>query len=103
MDKIKQVTSDSIHVGLDTVSLESSQELSIKSFAPGPGKLLVIVAPSKTVQGIRPDVPIQSTSSSFTNGPWERLMRPFAGHSDSTLYGSWTCLRLHRNTLSGYT
>ena len=56
MTKIKEATGDSIHAAFDTVSTEASQELTIKTFASGPGKLLVILAPSKAAQDIRPDV-----------------------------------------------
>ena len=71
MTKIKEATGDSIHAAFDTVSTEASQELTIKTFASGPGKLLVILAPSKAAQDIRPDVPVQgspgySISNDFT-------------------------------------
>ncbi|KAK7694089.1 hypothetical protein QCA50_003665 [Cerrena zonata] len=61
VNKIKEVTGDSIHIGFDTVSLESSQKISIQTFAPGPGKLLVILPPSKAAQEIRSDVLVQVT------------------------------------------
>lgn len=61
VDQIKQITGNSIHIGFDTVSTEPSQELAIKTFGPGSGKLLIILGPSKTAQELRSDVKIQST------------------------------------------
>ncbi|KAI0069768.1 GroES-like protein [Panus rudis PR-1116 ss-1] len=61
VSKIKSLTGDSIHKALDTISTESSQVLSVKTFAPGPGKLLTILAPSSSAQKVNPEVELQFT------------------------------------------
>ena len=56
VSKIKSVTGDSIHLGLDTISTTESQILSVKTFAPGPGKLNTILSNSAEAQKLREDV-----------------------------------------------
>lgn len=61
VDKIKEATGNSIHAALDTISLEQSQNFTIKSFGPGPGKIIVLLPPQEAAQKLRQDVKIQHT------------------------------------------
>ncbi len=45
-----------MHLALDTVSTKDSQTLSVKTFAPGPGKLHLILFPDPEAQKLRDDV-----------------------------------------------
>ncbi|KAI0796243.1 GroES-like protein [Irpex lacteus] len=56
VSKIKSTTGDSLHLALDTVSTKDSQTLSVKTFAPGPGKLHLILFPDPEAQKLRDDV-----------------------------------------------
>ncbi|KAI0089232.1 zinc-binding oxidoreductase ToxD [Irpex rosettiformis] len=56
VSKIKATTNDSIHIALDTISTADSQLLTVNAFAPGPGKLHLILVPSPPAQKVREDV-----------------------------------------------
>lgn len=62
ISKIKQATGDSIHIAFDTIALLDTQSLTIKTFAPGPGKIIVIQAPQADAQKLNPEVKIQRES-----------------------------------------
>ncbi|KAI0796242.1 GroES-like protein [Irpex lacteus] len=56
ISKVKAVTGDTLHIGFDTISAKESQILSVKMYAPGPGKLHVILYPDSEAQKLREDV-----------------------------------------------
>ncbi|KAI0797122.1 GroES-like protein [Abortiporus biennis] len=60
VEKIKEVTKDTVHHAFDTISIESSQIISVKVLAAGPGKLVVVQSPA-TEAKFREDVPIIHT------------------------------------------
>ncbi|KAH8103402.1 GroES-like protein [Cristinia sonorae] len=57
--KIKEVTEDSIHYALDTISETDTEIFSVKTFGSGYGKLLVILAVKPEAQEVRPDIAIE--------------------------------------------
>ena len=59
ISKIKQATGDSIHIAFDTIAVLETQSLTIKTFAPGPGRIIVIQTPQEEAQKLKPDVKIQ--------------------------------------------
>ncbi|KAH9844379.1 GroES-like protein [Rhodofomes roseus] len=59
--KIKETTGDSLHVAFDTISVHDSQVLTVKTFAPGPGKLIVIQQPEEDAKKLNSKVTIQHT------------------------------------------
>ncbi|KAH9938112.1 GroES-like protein [Fomitopsis serialis] len=61
VSKIKEVTGDSLHVGFDTISVPESQVLTVKSFASGPGKLIVIQQPEDDAKKVNTEVAIEHT------------------------------------------
>ncbi|KAL4245995.1 zinc-containing alcohol dehydrogenase family protein [Abortiporus biennis] len=56
--KIKAVTKDTLHHVFDTICTLQTQTLAMKTFAPGPGKLIVIQPPQPDAQILREDVQI---------------------------------------------
>lgn len=61
VDQIRNVTGNSISIGLDTHATEDSQLLSVRTFGPSGGHLIVILGPSDKAAKERPDVKIQPT------------------------------------------
>ncbi|EPS98739.1 hypothetical protein FOMPIDRAFT_1031239 [Fomitopsis schrenkii] len=61
VSKIKQATGDSIHIAFDTIAVLESQSLTIKTFGPGPGRIIVIQSPQQEAQKLNPEVKIQHT------------------------------------------
>lgn len=59
VSKIKQATGDSIHIAFDTIAVLESQSLTIKTFGPGPGRIIVIQSPQQEAQKLNPEVKIQ--------------------------------------------
>lgn len=53
------MTGDSIHIAFDTIAVLDSQSLTIKTFAPGPGKIIVIQTPQQEAQQLNSEVKIQ--------------------------------------------
>ncbi len=62
VSKVKSVTGNTLHIGFDTVSAKESQILSVKMYAPGTGKLHVILYPDSEAQKLREDVQFSGTS-----------------------------------------
>ena len=61
--KIKEITKDSLHHALDTISQASSQAFCSKVFGPGGGKVIVILDPEPEAVELRKDVNIQREST----------------------------------------
>ena len=61
VSKIKEVTHNSIHAGLDATSEADTQKLSVQTFGPGSGKLVTILPVQEEAQRLRPDVELQIT------------------------------------------
>lgn len=59
--KIKEITNNSIHVGLDAISELETQKFSVQTFGTGGGKLVTILGAQQEAQRLRPDVKVQST------------------------------------------
>lgn len=59
VEKIKEVTGDTLEAGLDTIVEEKTQEICVKAFGKKGGKLVVIQGPRKSVVGLRKDVQVQ--------------------------------------------
>ncbi|KAH8103403.1 GroES-like protein [Cristinia sonorae] len=66
--KIKETTGNSIHHALDAVSSPDTQIFTVKTFAPGRAKLLVIVHISPEAQALRPDVEFEHFILYTTHG-----------------------------------
>ncbi|KAI0070948.1 NAD(P)-binding protein [Panus rudis PR-1116 ss-1] len=66
ISKIKAVTGDSIHKAVDAISFdETSQIFSVKMFAPGPGKLITMRAPTQAARDVRSDIDLQGRPFDF--------------------------------------
>jgi len=74
VSKIKDTTQNSLHHGFDTIGNLASQSLSLRSYGPGPGKLIVIQPPQPEAQKLRGDVIIQHTLI-YTSLGWEFRLR----------------------------
>jgi len=57
--KVKAVTNNSLHAAFDTIAQLPTQSLTIQTFGPGAGKLVVIKPPQEDAQKLRKDVEIQ--------------------------------------------
>jgi len=55
ISKIKQLTKDSIHTVVDTISEDSSQIFAVNTLAPGPGKVLVLLGVNPKAASLRSD------------------------------------------------
>ena len=60
--KIKELTNNSIHFGLDAISETEAQKFSVQTFGTGGGKLITILGVYEESQKLRPDVTIIRTS-----------------------------------------
>ena len=60
IDKIKEVTNNSLRYGLDAISEQETQKFSVQTFGVTGGKLVNILDAQKEAQELRPDVTIQS-------------------------------------------
>ena len=61
VEKIKEITSNSLHHAFDTISTEDTQKLTVQALAPGPGKIIVILDENQAAQELRLDIKIQCT------------------------------------------
>jgi NADPH:quinone reductase-like Zn-dependent oxidoreductase len=61
IEQIKKISGGGVKVGLDTISEGNSFEISAKSFAPGGGRLNVILWPTDEQKKIREDVEMEMT------------------------------------------
>lgn len=63
--KIKELTNDSIAIGLDAISEVPTEVFSVQAFGKEGGKLIVIVKPYQEAAELRPDVELQRKSPTF--------------------------------------
>ena len=67
VDKIKDVTHNSLHLVLDTICTVDSQKMDVGVMGPGPGKVIVIQPPQQEAAELRSDVTIQRTLRVLTH------------------------------------
>lgn len=59
MEQIRNVTGNSLSVAFDTNADEASQLLTVRTFGPEGGRLIVLLTPSEAAAKERPDVKIE--------------------------------------------
>ncbi|KAI0089332.1 GroES-like protein [Irpex rosettiformis] len=56
VNKIKQLTNDSLHAALDTIAISESQVFTVKALGPGAGKVIVILPVQSAAETLRSDI-----------------------------------------------
>ncbi|KAI0796322.1 GroES-like protein [Irpex lacteus] len=59
VNKIRELTKDSLHAVLDTISIAESQVFCVKTLGPGAGKVVILRPIEPAAQALRSDVTIQ--------------------------------------------
>jgi len=77
ISKLKQATKESIHHALDTIAEAETQVFSVKTFGPGPGKLVTILNVKPEATKIRDDVVVEASLL------YTALGRPFGNNPAS--------------------